>query len=108
MPQPGVRLACDALSERLGQSRFPDPRLGCDQHDAPGTRLCLLPTAPQQFELLLAADERRFARAQRLEPAADPAFANHPEGWDRRRQAFELDLAEALILEQVAGPAPGT
>src|SRR6516162_5670854 len=57
-------------------------------------------------DLLVAPDKQGFAGAQSLEPAAAPALAEHTEGPDRRRQPFELDLTEALVLEQAADQPP--
>ena len=96
-----MRLVSEALPERLRQSRFPDPRLGRDQHDASGTRFRVRPSALQQFEFLVATDEWALARAQRFEPAADPTLAEDTVSRNRRRQPFDLDLTEALIIEQV-------
>src|SRR6516162_2886420 len=57
-------------------------------------------------DLLAAPDKRGFAGAQSLEPAAAPALAEHTEGPDPCRQSFELDLTEALVLEQAADQPP--
>src|SRR6516162_1206063 len=57
-------------------------------------------------DLLAAPDKRGFAGAQSLEPAAAPALAEHTKGPDRRRQSFELDLTETLVLEQPADQPP--
>jgi hypothetical protein len=101
-----VGLASEALPECLGQSGLADPRFGRDQNDAPRTGFRLLPSTLQEFEFLVAADERALARAQRFEPAADPALAEHAKCRNRCRQPFHLDLAEALIIKQASDQPP--
>ena len=93
-------------SRRLREARLADARLARNQHDAALAGLGLLPAPLQQRQLLLAADQRRAGRAQRLEAALGPALAQHPRGHDRRGQALDLDRAEILIVEQPAGQPP--
>jgi hypothetical protein len=68
--------------------------------------LGLLPAPLQQRQLLVAPDERRAGRAQRLEAALGPALAQYPGGQDRRRQSLDRDRAEILVVEQPAGQPP--
>src|SRR5215469_3163644 len=97
--QPGMRLPLAAQSECLGQSRLPDPRLCRDHHDLTATCPRLSPSATKEFEFFLAANERRLANPQRLEATGDPALSKDTEGWHWRLQSFDLNLAEALVLE---------
>src|SRR5215469_7344726 len=91
--QPGMRLPLAAQSECLGQSRLPDPRLCRDHHDLTATCPRLSPSATKEFEFFLAANERRLARAQCLEPTTNPALSKNAEGWHWRGQSFDLDFA---------------
>ena len=63
-----------------------------------------LPPAPQQqLDLLLATDQRRqVGRMMRLEPALDAARAEHLGDLHRRRQSFERDATEIVIVEKAA------
>src|SRR5215831_6089874 len=86
--------------ERLRQSRFADPRVRGDQDDLTVPCLCLSPSAVKELELFGAANERCLISAQRLEPAAGLALANHAKRCDRRCQSSDLDLTEAVVFEQ--------
>src|SRR5215813_15465212 len=96
VPQASVRLTFEALMERLRQSRFADPRVRGDQDDLTVPCLCLSPSAVKELELFGAANERCLISAQRLEPAAGLALANHAKGRNRRCQSSDLDLTEAV------------
>jgi hypothetical protein len=74
--QPRVRFRGDALLDRLGQPRLADPRLRGNQDDPPLAGLGLDPAPQQEVNLLVAANERRRARAQGLETAGDAALAD--------------------------------
>ena len=100
-----MRLLRDTLLHRFGQPRFTDARLGGDQHGAPFAGFRLVPSAQQQLDLLVAADQRRRARAQRFEPAADFAFGQHLEGMRRSGKSLERLRAEIAQLEQAADVA---
>ena len=104
--QPRVRLALDALRQRRGQARLADARLARDQHHPPLAGLRLLPAPQQQIELLVAPDERRRLRAQRLEAAQDAAFADHAPGALRLGKAGERLRPEILEFEQRADLPP--
>ncbi len=104
--QPGVRLLGDALLDRLGQPRLADPRLGRNQDDPPLARLGLGPAAQEEVDLLVAADQRRRARAQRLKAARDTALADdapHPLPGGKPLQRLRTEIAD---LEQGAELAP--
>jgi hypothetical protein len=102
----GVRLGAQPLEQGLGEARLADPRLARDQHDAALAALGLPPAPLQHRQLLVAADEWGGSRAQRLEAALGPAFAQYPRSRDRRRQALDLDGAQILVVEQHAGQPP--
>src|SRR5215472_6572977 len=103
---PRVRLASDALRQRRGQSRLADAGLAGDQYDPALAGLGLPPAAQEQVAFLVAADERRRLRAQRLEAADDAAFADHLPGARRPDEAGERLRPEVLNLEQTAELAP--
>jgi hypothetical protein len=86
---------------------LPIPRLARNKHDAALAGLGLLPTALQQRQLLVAADERRAGRAQCLEAALGPTLAQYPRGRDRRCQALDLNRPEIGIVEQPDGQPTG-
>ena len=65
--------------------------------------LRLLPAAQEQIDLLAAPDERRRARAQRLEPALGGARAQHLPCRDGLGEAFERDCPEIAVVEEAAG-----
>ena len=58
--QARMRLACNVLGKRCGEPRLADARLAGDQHHPPFAALRLLPAAQQQFDFLVASDERRL------------------------------------------------
>ena len=78
MAQAGMRLGSDLLGESDREPRLADARLAEDQDHSTFAALRLLPAADKQFNFLLTPNERRLARAQCLEPAQHPAFANDP------------------------------
>src|SRR5262249_54138151 len=78
--QPGVRLAFKAQSERLGQSRFADPRLCGDQDDLTPPGFRLRPSAAEQLDLLIAPDKWRLPCAQRFKAAACWALPDDAKG----------------------------
>ena len=90
----------------LSDARFADAGLARDQHDAAVAALRLLPAAQEQVDLLVAADERRGGRAQRLEPALGGARAQHLPRRHILGEALERDGAEIAILEQAADQPP--
>ena len=104
--QPGVRFGGDPLGQRLGEAGLADARLSGNQHHPSVAGLCLRPAAEQQIHLLVAADQRRGAGAQRLELAERAVFRQYLPCRHRYRQTFEFDRAEVLALEQAADLPP--
>src|SRR5580693_6497355 len=104
--QARVRLAGDPFDQGLGEARLANARFARDQDDAALAGLRLLPAPSQQPQLLVAVDEWRARRAQRLETALGSALAHYPCGFDRYGEAFDLDRAEILVVEQPAGQPP--
>ena len=84
--QPRVWLAAEPLHDGLSDARLADTGLARDQHDAAVATLCLLPASQQQINLLVAADQRRGCRAQRLEPALHRAWPQRRIGPHRLRR----------------------
>ena len=62
--------------------------------------LRLVPAAQEQVDLLVAADERRAGRAQRLEPVLHRARTHHLVCLHPISEALRLDATEILVLEQ--------
>jgi hypothetical protein len=102
-----MRLAGEPLDEGLGEARLADAGLARQQHDAALAGRGLPPAPLQHRQLLVAADERRGGRAQRLKAALRAALAQYPPSDDRCRQALDLDRPEILVVEQPAGQPPG-
>ena len=70
------------------QTRLADPRLAGQQDDLPLAVFDLLPSAQQQRDLLLAADQRRETGAlARLEAPFGPALARDPPRRERLRRS---------------------
>ncbi len=100
--QPNVRFGGDPLGQRLGEAGLAHARFGGNQHHPAAAGLRLRPAAEQQLHLLVAADQRRGARAQCLELAERAVFRHDVPCRHRRRQALEFDGAEVAALEQPA------
>ena len=94
--------AGDPLGQRLGEAGLADARLGRNQHHPPVARLRLRPAAEQQLHLLVAADQRRGAGAQRLEPAERAVLGHDAPGALRLGKALERLRPEVRALEQRA------
>src|SRR5262249_28787753 len=95
-------LALNAFSEGLGQSRFPNPRLGRDQYHTPSTRFRLRPSLSQQRVLILAVDERgQLSRMQSLEPALHDAWPEHLIRMHRVRETLQLNGAKVAVFEEI-------
>src|SRR5437016_13111328 len=99
IPQAHIRLASDLLGERGCEPRLADAWLAGDQHDPPLAGLRLLPAAQQQLDFLVTPDERRFPRAQGLEPANLAAFAQDPPGALRLAEAGKRLRPEVFQIE---------
>src|SRR5262249_11124240 len=100
--QPDVRLAGKLLHHGLSESRFADARLAGDEHDLAFARFHLLPAPHQQRHLLLATDQRRRGRAQRLEPAFNRACPQRGPGMYRLRNTLNFLAPNVPELEQIA------
>src|SRR6266404_3606143 len=100
--QSNGRFAAQPFFYRLGQTRLPNARLTGQQHDPAFALLGLLPTAHQQVEFFVAADQRRAGAGgvERLEAALDCARADYLPRPHRVGEAFERRGAEVAILEQ--------
>ena len=90
------------IRERRHEPRLADARLAVDQHHPSFAALRLLPAAQQQLDFLLAPNERRLPRAQRLEPAQHPALAEHPPRRLPLGEARQRLRAEIGKIEQSA------
>jgi hypothetical protein len=102
-------LALDTLSEGLGQPRFPNPRVGRDQHHTSRTRLRVHPTMRQQLDFLLASDERgQLGCVQRLEPALHEAWPEHLIRAHSLSETLQLDGAKFAVFEQITDEPPGS
>ena len=83
--------------------RLAETGFAADQHDLAVARLGARPTAQQQVDLLVAADEPAQCRpAHCLEPARDEARAQHAPDRHRLGDTFDLDRAEIAVFEKVA------
>ena len=91
-----MRLASDALGERLCKARLADPRLARDQHNLPFA----FPSKPlalhQEIELVLAANEiGKTRRANRLEAALGRRQPFDRPRRNRLGNTLDLMLAKA-------------
>ena len=91
-------LLLEAIQERGYQARFADARLARHQDDLPLAAFRLLPPGHEEIKLLLAAHQRCFAGAQRLEATLDLALPQNSPSTYRLGEAFDLDRIEVLIL----------
>jgi hypothetical protein len=57
-----MRLTLNALAQRSSQARFAYAGLAREQHNSAFTGIRLRPAPQQEIQLLIAADEGRFAR----------------------------------------------
>src|SRR5919202_1095841 len=98
-----MRFAFHALLQDRRKPGLADARLAGNEYDT-AFALPYLPPAPeQQFDLLLAADQRgQSGRVERLEPTLDLSLAKDPSDLDRSGQALEIDKAQIAALEQTA------
>src|SRR6516225_5359354 len=96
-------LGAKVLLQFRGDTRLADAGLTRDQNDLAVPGLGARPTAEQQVDLLVAADQWAQARSvQRLEAARNGARTQHLPGRHRGRDALDLDGAEIAAFEQVA------
>jgi hypothetical protein len=102
IPQARMGLGSDVLRKRDREPRLANARFAGNRHHPTFTALRLLPAADKQLDFLLTPDERRFPRAQRLEPAYLVALAQHSPSVLRQGEAGELLRPEILQIEQPA------
>ena len=95
-----MRLALEPGQQAFGDARLADAGLAGEQHDPTLAELGLIPTAQQQLDLLLPADERgQRACATRLEPADAGRLAAHLPRLHRLRQPLHLVGTERAAVE---------
>ena len=95
-----MRLALEPRQQAFGDARLADAGLAGEQHDPTLAELGLIPTAQQQLDLLLPANERgQRARAPRLEPADAGRLAAHLPRLHRLRQPLHLVGTERAAVE---------
>ncbi len=93
----------EALLQFRGNARLAEAGLAGDQHDLAVACLGARPTAQQQVDLLVAADQRAQRRsAQCLEPARHHTRTQYLPGRHRPGDALDLDGAEIAVLEKIA------
>ena len=95
-----MRLALEPDQQAFSDARLADAGLAGEQHDPTLADLGLIPTAQQQLDLLLPANERgQRARAPRLEPADAGRLAAHLPRLHRLRQPLHLVGTERAAVE---------
>jgi len=83
------------------EPRFTQPGLCREQHHLPLSALCPLPAEPQQFQFLVAPNQRRQSgRVKRLEAALNRAHPEHLPCLYRRVETLRLDSPEIAVLEE--------
>src|SRR5260370_31844317 len=93
-------VARGAGQQAFSESRLAEAGLGREQPDPTLAKLGLIPTAQQQLDLLLSANERRQpARAPRLEAADAGRLAAHLPSFHRVQQALHLDSSYRAAVE---------
>ena len=101
--QADVRLALEPRAHFPHQTRLADPGLAGQQDDMPLAVFGLLPSAQQQRDLLVTADQRRQARRlPRLEAPFGLTLAFDPPGGKRLGEALEPPGSEVVELEHAA------
>src|SRR5690349_17350851 len=103
-------MAADEAERLIGQfflqlvyeTRFANSRLAADHRDLAGAALSLAPPFNQQSDLMIAPDQwRQISAPERVQAVARAAFRDDLKGWDRLRQAFEREIADAPTIESV-------
>ena len=98
--QAHLRLTFESVQQAFGDARLADARLTREQHDPARAEPGLIPTAEQQVDLLLPADQwRQRALAPRLEAADSGRLAQHLPGFHRLRQPLRLIGIERAAIE---------
>src|SRR6516162_10337924 len=99
-------LVTQSFQNRLCDARFANAGFARDEDHLPVAALGLFPSAEEQVDFLVAADERRGGRVQRLEPAVRGARTQHLPGGHILGETLERDGSEIAILEQAADQRP--
>ena len=102
-----MRLAAEPFHDSRSNSRLADAGFTRDQHHLTVAPLGLLPPSQEQIDFLVAADQRRGRRAQRLEAALHHARAHHLVCLHPIRKALRLDGAEITVLKEIAQQTVG-
>ena len=97
-----VRFACNSLLKRLERARLADSGLADQRDDLALTLTSQAPAVEHQPHLVLAADQRRAAGADRGEATHDPGLAEHAPHRDRTDKSFQFVLACRFEPEQSA------
>src|SRR5215831_11893676 len=105
--QADVWIIAQPLHHGLGEARFADAGFTRYQHDRAIAAFYLLPSAHQQLDLLIAAEQGRPGYAQGLEAAIDRARTD--DSPDRHQSAKSCDkhAPESEILEESTDEAAG-
>ena len=102
-----VGFTAEPLQDGLSDPRFADTWLARYQDHATFS-VFRVPVAPhQQLDFLVATDQQRGGRAQRLEPAIDRTWADHPPYWYWIVEAFYPHRAKRAVFEELANEPTG-
>src|SRR5262249_28494472 len=103
-----MRLCAEALLQLRNDARLADAGLAQDQHNLAVAGLSAPPAPQQQFNLLLASDQRRQRRsAQCLEPALDDTRTQYLPRLHRLDDALDAGAPEIGISEELADQPSG-
>jgi hypothetical protein len=105
-PAEASRLADKPLHHGSSQARLADARLSGDEHGLAFARLRRLPAPHEQRHLLVAADDRRRRRAQRLEPTLHRARPQRRIDAYHPIDALKLPRPKVFQLEEVGVATP--
>ena len=97
--QADVGFTADPFREGLGDTGLADPGLARDQNNAAVATLGLFPSAMEQVDLLIAANQWRHSRAHRFETALDSAHTQDLPCLYILGEALQGDAPEVAILE---------
>src|SRR6516164_107977 len=90
------------LGQRSDDPRFADTSFAGDQYDLVVASLGARPSAQQQLDFLVAADEPGECRsAQCLEPARNVPRQQYPPDPHRLGDALDLNRAEITVFEEI-------
>ena len=97
-----MRLLLEALQQCRSDARLADAGFARDQHDLAVAGFGTRPTAQQQVDLFVAADQRRQDRStQRLEAALNDARVQRLPSGHRHVDALNLDGAKIAVFKQI-------